>query len=560
MKLYTYNYPGAHILQDPGNTIDQFNYYEVKTVPISFPSQYKESDYHYVTKFVQWIFQEYINSLPFQKSSGGRVYNIYAAKIVIGSDTDVPTYVDQYKYSLNVIFSPTTTIALNTAIADLASIMGGSLSTISSTDYIIAKCPGYDPNVKWYTACLDISTTPVAGDIYISIDSRGQKTEYAYIGTDHVIFGASKVFNYVVSFGNESGYNTPNDFIGTLNGNTDLVGVYYTGPALGRLRVYTESDTEPIFPGGAIYLTGPGYSHELIGTGTAVVDIPAGSYTLSFGPVYEHETPADIPVTVTEGGDIPITAVYISTWPDGRLIVTTNVATAPIYLNGDLAGYGSIDQIVPAMNYWITFGDVDGYITPDAINVSVHDSETVTREAVYVEIYTPPNPAVLTVNTTPVVGQIFIDGSSVGSGSVTLELDPGTYIISFGVVSGYMTPDNISVTLGEGAIATRTGIYTEIIIPPQYCCPVCGLCFDTQAELDAHMATHEEPPEPTFCCPICGACFYTQAELDAHMLTHEEEPPPDEEEGANIWKYATLAGLAGLGLIILSGRGSKNGR
>lgn len=53
----------------------------------------------------------------------------------------------------------------------------------------------------------------------------------------------------------------------------------------------------------------------------------------------------------------------------------------------------------------------------------------------------------LEVTTTPVSGEIFIDGVSKGWGSVAVTLSTGSHTVSFGAVSGYTTPAALTVNV-----------------------------------------------------------------------------------------------------------------
>ncbi len=61
----------------------------------------------------------------------------------------------------------------------------------------------------------------------------------------------------------------------------------------------------------------------------------------------------------------------------------------------------------------------------------------------------------LTVKTTPVSGEVFIDGESWGQAPQTQHIAPGQYVVSFGEVDGYATPPDQIVTVGlDGASVT----------------------------------------------------------------------------------------------------------
>lgn len=73
-----------------------------------------------------------------------------------------------------------------------------------------------------------------------------------------------------------------------------------------------------------------------------------------------------------------------------------------------------------------------------------------------------PGATVLAVATTPVNGEVFVNGVSWGTAPVTKTVDPGSYEITFGTVSGYTTPASKTVTLASGQTKTVTGTYTSI--------------------------------------------------------------------------------------------------
>ncbi|MBA7581398.1 hypothetical protein ES708_23301 [subsurface metagenome] len=66
----------------------------------------------------------------------------------------------------------------------------------------------------------------------------------------------------------------------------------------------------------------------------------------------------------------------------------------------------------------------------------------------------------LKVTTTPVSGAIYVNGTYIGSGSKSIELDVGNYTVSFGDVSGYVTPSSRTARIYEDQTTTITGVYT----------------------------------------------------------------------------------------------------
>jgi len=122
-----------------------------------------------------------------------------------------------------------------------------------------------------------------------------------------------------------------------------------------------------------------------------------------------------------------------------------------------------------------------------------------------------------------------------------------------------MAKNNIVALVGLGALALWA-----LAKKKKYSCYVCGLQFNTLAELKAHLAEKHEIAYPDFPgegyhCPLCGELFATIAELEAHMVlmhpelithpeipigeivpdtgTHPEVPPPVELPPTGKWNY-----------------------
>lgn len=81
-------------------------------------------------------------------------------------------------------------------------------------------------------------------------------------------------------------------------------------------------------------------------------------------------------------------------------------------------------------------------------------------------VLVPVTPATLVIATSPVLGQIYVNGAIVGIGSASVTVDPGTHVISFGSVSGYITPSTQSVSVAEGQTVNVSGLYVQSPIPP----------------------------------------------------------------------------------------------
>jgi hypothetical protein len=70
----------------------------------------------------------------------------------------------------------------------------------------------------------------------------------------------------------------------------------------------------------------------------------------------------------------------------------------------------------------------------------------------------------LSVDSTPVKGQCFVNGTSWGTTPQTRTISTGTYTVSWGAVQGYATPQPQTVTVSLNATTSVVGIYQ--LIPP----------------------------------------------------------------------------------------------
>lgn len=63
--------------------------------------------------------------------------------------------------------------------------------------------------------------------------------------------------------------------------------------------------------------------------------------------------------------------------------------------------------------------------------------------------------------TAPVKGDIMVNGEYRGTGNIHIELEQGTYTVSFRDVSGYITPSPLNITVNPGFTALVTVEYSR---------------------------------------------------------------------------------------------------
>jgi hypothetical protein len=164
---------------------------------------------------------------------------------------------------------------------------------------------------------------------------------------------------------------------------------------------------------------------------------------------------------------------------------TSEVPHAEVRINGQkpksIARSSNGDQDIThpsekGKSYTITFSDVGfEYSTPNTINATSGRTYT----AVYRKPPVPPEPRLeITTQYLPGLsqddprGDIYVNGDKVGNGSVSLEVTPGEYNVSFGDISiigyTYTTPDTQRFVLNKGSSQNVVGTYRGRILPPAY--------------------------------------------------------------------------------------------
>ncbi|MBI2938583.1 MAG: cellulase family glycosylhydrolase, partial [Thaumarchaeota archaeon] len=109
-------------------------------------------------------------------------------------------------------------------------------------------------------------------------------------------------------------------------------------------------------------------------------------------------------------------------------------------------------------SHTVSFGAVSGYITPSSTTVSVTSGLTTSVTGTYTAA---PLNGTLSVSTTPVTGEVFVDSVSWGMAPVSRSVAAGSHTVSFGLVLGYTSPANVIVSVTAGATTSVTGTYTQ---------------------------------------------------------------------------------------------------
>jgi hypothetical protein len=194
------------------------------------------------------------------------------------------------------------------------------------------------------------------------------------------------------------------------------------------------------------------------------VDVPAGTYTVSFGAVKDYATPASQTVTLTAGGYQEVTGVFTSSpgspAPDpatyGMLRLTTNPALpSMIYIDGNWASPWGLNWVkLSPGTHTLSWSDVPAWITPASEQFTITAGQTTTID----KAWTPCGS--LRVITSPAVpSTVYVNGIPRNDWGLWADVPAGTYTVTFGDVAGYVTPAGQTVTLTAGGYQEVTGVF-----------------------------------------------------------------------------------------------------
>ena len=150
------------------------------------------------------------------------------------------------------------------------------------------------------------------------------------------------------------------------------------------------------------------------------------------------------------------------------LRVTTEPVEGEIYVDGELVGKGTAEVTLPLGSHTVSFGELPDYNSPEPREV-----ELTQEGSAVVGTYTRQTGVLVIDNMTPLkmpgvtaglialhLGEIYLNGTKVGEGEICLTLETGSYIVSFGDVRGFVTPQEKTVIVRNASSETITAIYT----------------------------------------------------------------------------------------------------
>jgi hypothetical protein len=315
-------------------------------------------------------------------------------------------------------------------------------STPVSTPYTVAWVPGSPHNLE--------ALSPVAG---------GTGIRYVWKQWSN---GKTQVHTY------------------TTPSSPETITVQYT------IQYYLTINTDP---SGIASVSGMGWYDQGANAqiGTAALRISYGGTVYVFSAWKVDGSPVQgNPPTIVMGAPHTTTAVYVPESVSDTIAPTVSVSHTPtspttsqtvtftVTSNDNVGGSGiaSVRLYVDStlVQTWTSGGDLTyqggSYSagthqyyadTTDKSGNSARDPTSGTKS--FTVSSTSQN-GTLSVDTAPVKGEVFVDGTSWGVAPQSRQVSAATYTVTFGQVSGYITPSLRIVTVPAGQTMTVTGIYT----------------------------------------------------------------------------------------------------
>ncbi len=244
-------------------------------------------------------------------------------------------------------------------------------------------------------------------------------------------------------------------------------------------------------------------------------------------------------------------STFVSTTVTTTKVTSTTASYSPADLSEGKTYYWKVRVATPVQSQWAVYLT---FITA----LSAPSLPTVTLS---------PAPGAAGVSVTPALVWPAITGAS----SYDIQITDDPFFVT--ILSDYASLTNTCVITKPLAYSTSyywrvkalsstsesvwtTSTFTTMAEPApevgQYVCPIDGLRFNTQAELEAHQAAAHPPTAVTYTCPQCGLSYSTQAALQAHWnATHAPQPAEPAIPSYLLWTIIGIGAILVIALIVL---------
>jgi hypothetical protein len=192
-------------------------------------------------------------------------------------------------------------------------------------------------------------------------------------------------------------------------------------------------------------------------------DFSSGGAPIEFG-FYRADTTPSFKYSIIAGIDNWSVTIHNKSLEAGSLQVVIEpqeaiVAGAQWRRVGTSVWYdsGHIEMGVPIGEHIIEFKDVPGYVTPGNQTATLEPQGQLLLTGTYIYV----GNAILSIETIPLAGEIFINNISMGLSPWVGTINAASHTIGFGPVDGYFTPVDQIVTLLDGQTYYVIGNYME---------------------------------------------------------------------------------------------------
>ncbi len=189
-------------------------------------------------------------------------------------------------------------------------------------------------------------------------------------------------------------------------------------------------------------------------SGATVTNLTPGNHAVEYSSVPGYQPAAAETVTLTAGNLTTLQRSYVQY---AQLSVTLAPGIAQWRANGGAwQSSGATVSLLPG-SYTVDYSTVAGYIAPGSETVSLAAGQALAWSRDYVQL------AQIAVTLSPGVGQWRLDGGAwQASGATLANLNPGTHLVDYSSLGGYIAPPSENVVLNSGQTLALQRAYIQL--------------------------------------------------------------------------------------------------
>lgn len=233
-----------------------------------------------------------------------------------------------------------------------------------------------------------------------------------------------------------------------MNNTCDTLSVYYTYEGQNKQDIISNPKDNFNYCGSSNYSNYCGVPDYYIEDQVSSIFPENIRYVAALYQLFWEKTHGTINGTITDQlTGLAIQNAIVNLYgPNSSTLLKTNYT--------DLSGAFSFEDLEAGYYYIIV--SKNNYVNTETGYFQVNADEVLNQT-----IDLPPNLGHLSATTTPVSGDIYLDGTLKGTGSWSDNVPVGNHTVSFGSVSGYDTPSSELIYVSEGSSTDVTGQYVQ---------------------------------------------------------------------------------------------------